>query len=40
MSATLYYDQHVKFNVGGDRTKIGFVEGMGAAVNKYRVMIE
>ena len=38
--ATLYYDQYVKFNVGGDRTKIGFVDGMGATVNKYRAMVE
>ncbi len=38
--STLYYDQYVKFNVGGDRTKIGFVDGMGATVNKYRAMVE
>lgn len=36
--ATLYYDQYVKFNIDGVRNKIGFIDGMGAAVNKYRTL--
>lgn len=36
--ATLYHDRYVKFNIDGVRNKIGFVDGMGAAVDKYRAL--
>lgn len=38
--ATLYHDRYVKFNIDGIRNKIGFVDGMGASVRKYREMVQ
>ncbi len=37
--ATLYHDRYVQFNAGGVRNKIEFADGMGAGVDRYRMML-